>query len=145
MRVGLADALLEMEDVSLGYTEEPVLEGVQLRVDAGELVVIAGSSGCGKSTLLKGAIGLLPPLAGTVRLLGADLAGLDDDRLALLRSRVGLLFQGGMVLAILVSLAHAYPGDISQQVVTTIVLSVVVNELIAPSIASAVLDGRETE
>ncbi len=94
----MADALLEMEDVSLGYTEEPVLEGIQLRVDAGELVVIAGSSGCGKSTLLKGAIGLLPPLAGTVRLLGTDLAGLDDDRLALLRSRVGLLFQGGALI-----------------------------------------------
>ncbi len=94
----MADALLEMEQVSLGYTEQPVLTGVRLRIEPGELVVITGSSGCGKSTLLKGAIGLLPALAGQVRLLGTDLAGQDEDQLARLRARVGMLFQGGALL-----------------------------------------------
>ncbi len=90
--------LLEMNDVSLGYTSEAVLTGVNLRVEPGELVVIAGTSGCGKSTLLKGAVGLLSPLAGVVRLLSTDLAGLDEGRLSEVRSRVGMLFQGGALL-----------------------------------------------
>jgi len=90
--------LLEMEDVALGYTDQPVLTGVNLGIEPGELVIIAGTSGCGKSTLLKGAVGLLPPLAGVVRLLDTDLEGLDEGRLAQLRSRVGMLFQGGALL-----------------------------------------------
>lgn len=94
----MADFLLEMEDVALGYTEQPILSGVNLRVNPGEVLVIAGTSGCGKSTLLKGATGLLRPLSGTVRLLGTDLAGLDEGRLSRLRSRIGLLFQGGALL-----------------------------------------------
>lgn len=94
----MSRTLLQMEDVALGYTEEPVLTGVELHIAAGELVVIAGVSGCGKSTLLKGGVGLLQPMAGRVQLLGEDLAGMDEGRLVELRSRVGLLFQGGALI-----------------------------------------------
>lgn len=54
---------------------------------------------------------------------------------------VGLLFQGGMTLAIVVSLEHAYK-ELSAYVTTTIVLSVLVNELITPIIAGKVLAAR---
>jgi len=94
----VSKVLVEMQDVSLGYTEVPVLTGVNLKIRRGELVVIAGSSGCGKSTMLKGTIGLLPPSAGRVKLFGTDLEGLSEDRLTELRSRIGLLFQGGALL-----------------------------------------------
>ncbi|MBN2496995.1 MAG: ATP-binding cassette domain-containing protein [Deltaproteobacteria bacterium] len=94
----MSDQLLEMEGVALGYTAEPVLRGIDLVVRRGELVVIAGGSGCGKSTLLKGAVGLLQPLEGTIRLLGTDLANLDEEDLNRLRSHTGLLFQGGALL-----------------------------------------------
>lgn len=94
----MADVLLEMRGVALGYGPEPVLTDVDLAVRRGELVVIAGQSGCGKSTLLKGAIGLLRPSAGAIHLLGHELAGLDEDRLNRVRGRVGLLFQGGALL-----------------------------------------------
>jgi phospholipid/cholesterol/gamma-HCH transport system ATP-binding protein len=90
--------LLEMQDVSLGYGEEAVLTGIDLEIRAGELTVIAGESGCGKSTLLKGAIGLLRPSAGTIRLLGTDLENIDEEKLSALRKRVGLLFQGGALI-----------------------------------------------
>ncbi len=92
------DALLQMEDVALGYGEKPVLADVNFTIRPGQLVVITGTSGCGKSTLLKGAVGLLKPLAGTVRLLGRDLSILDETGLMEVRSRVGLLFQGGALL-----------------------------------------------
>ena len=63
--------LLEMRDVSARYGDALVLDQVSLRVEAGEFVGIVGPNGGGKSTLLKAALGLVPVLAGEVRLLGA--------------------------------------------------------------------------
>ncbi|HYH30069.1 MAG TPA: ABC transporter ATP-binding protein [Pseudonocardia sp.] len=53
-----------------------VLAGVDARAGAGELTVLVGPNGTGKSTLLHTVAGLLPPLAGTVRVDGADVAEL---------------------------------------------------------------------
>lgn len=94
----MEDILLEYQDVMLGYDETPVLTRVDLSVRRGELLVIAGSSGCGKSTLLKAAIGLLPVWEGRVRLFGEDLATVSEGRLAELRARTGMLFQGGALI-----------------------------------------------
>jgi len=98
MREAVPDLLLEMNNVSLGYQGETVLRGVDFRIRRGELTVVAGPSGCGKSTLLKAAVGLLLPFSGSVRLFGVDLEGLSEERLSDLRSRVGLLFQGGALI-----------------------------------------------
>lgn len=88
--------LLELIDVSKSYAAgaPPVLRGLDLRVEAGESLAVVGPSGCGKSTLLN-IIGTLDrPTAGKVLLDGRDLAGLDDDALAALRSRqIGFVFQ----------------------------------------------------
>jgi iron complex transport system ATP-binding protein len=66
-------ALLELRSVSVGYGNTPVLRGIDLTVEEGELVVLAGPNGSGKTTLLKTAGGLLSPLEGKVLANGKDL------------------------------------------------------------------------
>ncbi len=70
------------------------LRGVDLAVRRGEFVAVMGPSGSGKSTLLHLLAGLDQPTAGGVLIDGADLAGMNDDELTLLRRRrLGIVFQ----------------------------------------------------
>ena len=78
------------------YTGSPVtaVRGVDLSIEAGEFVAITGASGSGKSTILHMLGGITRPTAGRVLLEGVDLAGLDDDALAVIRRRrIGFIFQ----------------------------------------------------
>ena len=71
-----------------------ILRGVDFVVAPGERVAVVGPSGCGKSSLIAVAAGLERPTRGEVRLLGEDLARLNEDRRARLRrGRVSLVFQ----------------------------------------------------
>jgi NitT/TauT family transport system ATP-binding protein len=62
---------LIVDRLSHAYGALPVLDGIELRVGAGEIVVVVGPSGCGKSTLLAIVGGLLRPTAGSVAIAGA--------------------------------------------------------------------------
>jgi putative ABC transport system ATP-binding protein len=74
--------------------EVVALQGLDLVVEAGELVAVVGASGSGKSTLLGILSGLDVPSAGTARVAGQDLGSMTArDRLAYRRSTVGFLFQ----------------------------------------------------
>ncbi|HEV7993021.1 MAG TPA: ABC transporter ATP-binding protein [Gemmatimonadaceae bacterium] len=71
-----------------------VLDGVDLRVDGGEMVAVIGSSGAGKSTLLHLLGALDRPTSGRVLVNGLALEGMDDDAVSALRNRtVGFVFQ----------------------------------------------------
>jgi len=74
---------------------QEILRGVELEVAAGETLVIIGRSGGGKSVLLKNLIGLMQPNEGDVRIDGQSIIGLSERRLADIRRKVGILFQGG--------------------------------------------------
>jgi branched-chain amino acid transport system ATP-binding protein len=67
--------ILRAENFVVGYGASPVVRGVQLRSNAGELTAIVGPNGAGKSTLMKGIIGILTPSQGRVWLKGDDITG----------------------------------------------------------------------
>ncbi|MEV4262258.1 MULTISPECIES: ABC transporter ATP-binding protein [Kribbella] len=93
-----ADALIDIRDVTKTYghgeTAVHALQGVSLRVHAGEYVAVMGSSGSGKSTLMN-ILGCLDvPSRGEYWLDGSDVARLSEDQQALVRGRkIGFIFQ----------------------------------------------------
>ncbi len=79
-------------DLGEGKNRHRALDGVSLRVRAGEKVVIVGPSGSGKSSLLRCLNGLERPTAGTVRLFGEDILA-SPAALQGARRRTGTIFQ----------------------------------------------------
>ena len=74
---------------------QEILRGVDLTVAKGETLVIIGRSGGGKSVLLKHLIGLMQPDAGEIWIDGENITRLGERKLAAIRQKVGILFQGG--------------------------------------------------
>lgn len=74
--------MLEVTDLVAGYGDIPVLRGVSLRADPGEMLLIGGENGAGKSTLLRAIAGFNKPTEGRVRLGGVDVTGIAPERLA---------------------------------------------------------------
>jgi branched-chain amino acid transport system ATP-binding protein len=71
--------LLEVDDLSAGYGEVPVLAQIRLAVNAGEIVTLVGSNGAGKTTLLR-ALSRLIGAQGTLRFEGRDLSRLAPEQ-----------------------------------------------------------------
>ena len=88
-------ALIELRRVVKQYAGGVrALNGVDLDVEAGELVTVVGPSGSGKTTLLQIMGTLDRPSSGDVRIEGFDVASASDDRLSALRAwRIGFVFQ----------------------------------------------------
>ncbi len=74
-------ALLELRGVRGGYGETDILDGIDLHVDAGEIVVIVGPNGAGKSSAMKAVFGLLTLRAGRIVFDGEDITGWAPDRI----------------------------------------------------------------
>lgn len=89
------DVVIEITDLVKRFGDQTVLDGVNMEVHQGEIVVVMGGSGCGKSTLLRHMVGSLQPNAGTVQILGQDLSVLDEAQLNQVRKQFGILFQSG--------------------------------------------------
>lgn len=86
--------MIELRNVYKSFNNHHVLRGVNLKVEAGEGMVVIGGSGTGKSVILKHIIGLIAPDKGEVIIDGQNLADLSEEELSHFRKRFGMLFQG---------------------------------------------------
>ena len=81
--------VITVENLEFSYGTAPVLRGLDLSVEAGEVVCLLGPNGVGKTTLVENLLGSLTPTSGTVRVLGTDPRRAGADFWA----RVGLVQQ----------------------------------------------------
>src|SRR5215831_1796064 len=86
--------MIEVRDLHKSFGSHPILEGVNLRIEKGESVVIIGRSGGGKSVLLKHLIGLIRPDRGEVLIDGENIVPMNERQLLRVRHKFGMLFQG---------------------------------------------------
>ena len=87
-----SEMLLEVSGLRTGYGSSPILQGIDLKVRAGEIVAVIGRNGVGKSTMMRCLIGQLRVWAGTIRFGGRTIERLPPkERLKL---GVGLVPQG---------------------------------------------------
>lgn len=84
--------MLEVENVSAAYGQLPALRGVSLTLEDGAVLAVIGANGAGKSTLLKSIAGVMPLVAGSIRLDGVEISRLPAHRRA--RRGIALVPEG---------------------------------------------------
>jgi peptide/nickel transport system ATP-binding protein len=85
--------LLQVENLSLGYSEKDVLSGLSFAIGERETVGLVGESGCGKSTLSKALLGLLKPRQGVIAFNGRDITGFGQAERLTWRGQLQMIFQ----------------------------------------------------
>lgn len=97
---------IELNNVSFRYDESmpDVIDGLSLKIKAGEYIAIVGATGCGKSTLMRLLLGFEKPQKGAIYYDGKDISRVD---LKSLRRRIGTVMQDGRL----------FPGDIYSNIV----------------------------
>jgi branched-chain amino acid transport system ATP-binding protein len=78
----VGDAILEVENVDLGYGTLKVVFGASLRVARGELVGLVGGNGSGKSTILRAVSGMITPFSGRILFDGEEIRGARPHQMA---------------------------------------------------------------
>ena len=94
-----------------GTMRRQVLQGVNLTVAAGEVVLLTGPSGCGKTTLLTLVGALRSVQEGSVQVLGQELAGASRRERQRLRRSIGMIFQGHNLLRCLTAEQNVQMGS----------------------------------
>ncbi len=92
-QIDTTQSVISIAGLYKAFGDLAVLQGVDLDVWKGENLVVLGRSGTGKSVLIKIVSGLLLPDAGTVNVLGKEVATLSDAELRELRMKIGFSFQ----------------------------------------------------
>ena len=90
-----------IEGLVNSFGEHTIHDGLALKVRRGEILGVVGGSGTGKSVLMRSIIGLQIPSAGSIEVLGRSITDAQDDDDIDIRSRWGVLFQGGALFSTL--------------------------------------------
>ena len=88
----MAETLLKIENLTKEYEGQKILDGINLEVKKGDVLVVVGPSGCGKSTLLRCINALEPIQGGTIKLQGMDIRK-GSKNITTLRQKIGMVFQ----------------------------------------------------
>ncbi len=108
--VTVPENVIEIRDLTMYFGSVCIHEGINLEVRRGETLAIAGGSGSGKTTLFREILMLLPPTAGSLKVLGQELRSLNESAARELRKRIGVMFQQGALFSALTVLENvAFP------------------------------------
>jgi urea transport system ATP-binding protein len=107
--------MLELRNVTAGYSRAAVLHDVSISVPTGEAVAITGHNGAGKTTLLRAAVGLLPLKRGQIFLDGEDVTKLPPNKRV--RRGIGYVPQGQLCFGQMTALENLQLVDTSESAV----------------------------
>ncbi len=93
------EPVVAVRDLVVRYGPQVVLNGIDLDVRRGEIVVILGGSGSGKSTLLRAILGLVPVARGQAHVLGVDLGTAPERERNEVYRHLGIVYQGGALFS----------------------------------------------
>ncbi len=92
----MTEPVIRVESLAQRFGQRTIYRDVSFTVAEHEIFVILGGSGSGKSTLLKQLIGLLPPAAGRIEMLGRSVTGRGAELARReVQRQIGVMFQGG--------------------------------------------------
>jgi phospholipid/cholesterol/gamma-HCH transport system ATP-binding protein len=94
-----APAVVELRDVRLQFEEKKVLNGVSVKVEPLDRLVVMGQSGSGKSTILRLVLGILPPTSGSVFFKQFEISRLQRRKLQQVRTQIGMVYQYSALLS----------------------------------------------
>src|SRR3974390_3352884 len=87
--------IISVRDLVVEYDGRCVLDGLNLDIEPGEIMVLLGGSGSGKSTLLRHILGLEQPKSGSISIKGTDITRCSQADLTKVRRSIGVAFQSG--------------------------------------------------
>jgi phospholipid/cholesterol/gamma-HCH transport system ATP-binding protein len=93
------DYVVELRDVELEFPGKKVLDGISLKVEPLDRLVIMGQSGSGKSTILRLILGILQPTAGEIFFKQFEISRLNRRKLQQVRTRIGMVYQYSALLS----------------------------------------------
>src|SRR5256714_2960008 len=91
--------VVELRDVRLRFNEKRLLDGVSLRVEPLDRLVVMGQSGSGKSTILRLILGILQPDRGQVFFKQFEISRLNRRKLQQVRTQIGMVYQYSALLS----------------------------------------------
>jgi len=89
------EVVIHAKGIAKAFGDKEVLKDINFDLKRGENMVVLGKSGMGKSVTIQCIVGMLKPDAGTLTVLGENVAEMGDEELKQLRMKIGFLFQSG--------------------------------------------------
>ena len=114
--------MVELKNITVGFNNHNILDGLNLNINDGEVLSVIGMSGSGKSVLLKTILGLIPHRSGQIIFDGVDISEFTEEEYDYnVRNKMGMVFQAGALLDSLtieqnIKLALIHRKDLSNDI-----------------------------